>query len=257
MCKTLEKELCYLKELKRNLDQELSIPFEGKLYGRKSHNSYQYYVDGKYLPKNNIVQAINLAQYEYNKKVNHQIESIIKVIESFSKTYLNNPLDNIYYNMPPSKQALITPVQKTIKQMLEEFDTEEFEPGQFDKEANELYTIKNERVRSKSEVLIANALYHHGIHYKYEKPLLLNVGDHKKLFRPDFTIMVERTGEIKYLEHLGMLDNSDYFANNLDKLGIYERNGLLIGRDIILLHEVSYSQLSTRTIDNYINEFLI
>ena len=78
-----------------------------------------------------------------------------------------------------------------------------------------------------------------------------------KEFHPDFTIMNVTTGEVKYLEHLGMMDNPSYYNNVLAKLDIYERNGLLIGRDVILLHESTVRPLNTRIIADYIQEFLV
>ena len=65
------------------------------------------------------------------------------------------------------------------------------------------------------------------------------------------------TGEVKYVEHLGMMDNPLYLKNTLSKLDIYEKNNILIGRDVILLHESSYRPLNTRAIADYINEFLM
>ena len=53
------------------------------------------------------------------------------------------------------------------------------------------------------------------------------------------------------------MDNSYYYNNTLSKLDIYEKNGLLIGRDILLFHESARQPLNTRVISDYINEFLI
>lgn len=78
-----------------------------------------------------------------------------------------------------------------------------------------------------------------------------------KEFHPDFTVMNVVTGEIKYVEHLGMMGNPFYLKNTLSKLDIYEKNNLLIGRAVILLHESSYRPLNTRAISDYINEFLM
>ena len=50
-----------------------------------------------------------------------------------------------------------------------------------------IYTIKNELVKSKGEAMIANFLFMHNISYDYEKiyPELL---DNNKPYHPDFTI---------------------------------------------------------------------
>ena len=77
-----------------------------------------------------------------------------------------------------------------------------------------------------------------------------------KDFYPDFTAINTTTGEIKCIEHLGMMDHPNYYQNVLAKLDAYEKNGLLIGRDIVLIHESSYRPLNTKVIADYIDEFL-
>lgn len=72
-------------------------------------------------------------------------------------------------------------------------------------------------VRSKSEVIIANILYHSGIDFKYEEPLFYSSGKH---IEPDFTIYY--SGKKYYWEHLGLLGKSDYDENWKKKKKIYE-----------------------------------
>ena len=61
-------------------------------------------------------------------------------------------------------------------------------------------------VRSKSELLIAEALLSAGVSFEYEKPLSL--GGITRY--PDFTIEDDVSGRTLYWEHLGMLDRPDY-----------------------------------------------
>ena len=72
-----------------------------------------------------------------------------------------------------------------------------------------------------------------------------------------FTVMNSRTGRIYYLEHFGMMDNEDYYNAVLRKLDAFEMNQLLIGRDVLLLHESSSAPLNTRVLDCYIQEYLV
>ena len=121
----------------------------------------------------------------------------------------------------------------------------------------EYFTANGERVRSKSEIIIADHLRRYGVVYKYEKPLELTVHGRRVTFYPDFTVMNSRTGRIYYLEHFGMMDNEDYYNAVLRKLDAFEMNQLLIGRDVLLLHESSSAPLNTRVLDCYIQEFLV
>jgi ATP-dependent DNA helicase RecQ len=83
---------------------------------------------------------------------------------------------------------------------------------------NKIYsTSKGDKVRSKSEVIIANLLFQHGIKYEYELPLEFGNGE---TIKPDFTIFLSDTKKI-YWEHLGMLGTETYDETWLYKMKIY------------------------------------
>ncbi len=67
-------------------------------------------------------------------------------------------------------------------------------------------TARGERVRSKSEVIIANQLHAAGIDYVYEPRVVINGRERY----PDFVIEDDDSGEIYYWEHLGMMSNPEY-----------------------------------------------
>ena len=69
-------------------------------------------------------------------------------------------------------------------------------------------TDKGEKVRSKSEVIIANFLHSNGVDYKYEERLYNKEGDKNDFRIPDFTIYIE--GKVWYLEHCGMVNDDEY-----------------------------------------------
>lgn len=79
-------------------------------------------------------------------------------------------------------------------------------------------TLKGDKVRSKSEVIIANLLYENGIDYEYEKKVFYNK---EKWIEPDFTIKIGEENEI-YWEHLGMLGLETYDDRWSKKLNIYD-----------------------------------
>lgn len=85
---------------------------------------------------------------------------------------------------------------------------------------NRIYsTVKGDKVRSKSEVIIANLLADNGIDYDYEKKLEYADGG---WIEPDFTIKNEDGTEL-YWEHLGMLGVESYDNRWLRKQDIYEK----------------------------------
>ena len=83
-------------------------------------------------------------------------------------------------------------------------------------------TSKGLAVRSKSELLIAEALGSVGVEFEYEKPLTL--GGYTRY--PDFTIEDEISGRTVYWEHLGMLDRADYRNAWQKKFDWYRDNGV-------------------------------
>ena len=78
-------------------------------------------------------------------------------------------------------------------------------------------------VRSKSELLIAEAFESMDVPFRYEQPLQLK----GKTYFPDFTISNEISGRTVYWEHLGMLDDENYVKSWNRKLSWYRSNGIL------------------------------
>ena len=84
-------------------------------------------------------------------------------------------------------------------------------------------TSKGLAVRSKSELIIAEALTSANITFEYERPLSL--GDSVRY--PDFTIDDEISGRVIFWEHLGRLERDDYRLTWEKKLSWYRSHGVL------------------------------
>ena len=224
---------------------------------RKVRGTYQYFINDKYVGKRKEWRKIrDLACAEYRSKLKVLLEKELKYLKRILETEIQ--ISALYYKLYEGKRILIEPDILPVSEKIKRFEQEEYQGLPFDEnDKTEFYTNRGERVRSKSEKIIADELNRLGIPYRYEKPLKLLVDNRIKEFYPDFTAMNISTGELKYVEHLGMLDNPVYFKNTLSKLDVYEKNDLLIGRDVILIHESSYRPLNTRVIANYIDEFLM
>ncbi|HJQ95157.1 MAG TPA: AAA family ATPase, partial [Acidimicrobiia bacterium] len=85
-------------------------------------------------------------------------------------------------------------------------------------------TADGNLVRSKSEVIIADALASNGIIYAYEAPFVGYDGTQRL---PDFTIDDPATGDRFVWEHLGMLGSPAYRRSWERKLEWYERSGVV------------------------------
>lgn len=101
-----------------------------------------------------------------------------------------------------------------------------------------IYRSKHgELVRSKSEVLICNALYELGVPYHYEKHW--NFGSD---FCPDFTIKSPLNGRLVILEHLGL--SNDQYSRSWDyKKGVYDSRNIIEGRDLFITTEENISDI--------------
>ena len=96
------------------------------------------------------------------------------------------------------RKQLISPQLKPDDLFVNHWLSEKYYGKGFADTEPEFYTDKGERVRSKSEILIANELNRAGIPYKYEKPIyIMGIGN----VYIDFTLLIEETREIKYLEN--------------------------------------------------------
>lgn len=109
-------------------------------------------------------------------------------------------------------------------------------------------------MRSKTEILIANALNKHGIPYHYEKPLYL---DGYGTIHPDFTVLNVRLRKEFYWEHMGLMDDVDYAEKALQRITAYEKNGYFPGTELILTHETQKYPMDSRLIDKMIRRYLM
>ena len=111
------------------------------------------------------------------------------------------------------------------------------------------------RVRSKSEIMIADALSRNKIPFKYEMPQILSNNNQKVIFYPDFTCLNHKTHEIFLWEHLGIMDNDEYAENAIAKINIYQKNGFCPGKNLILSMETKNNPLSSKMVAGLIENY--
>ena len=111
-------------------------------------------------------------------------------------------------------------------------------------------TVRGELVRSKSEVIIANALHYNGLDYEYEPELRLE----DKVKRPDFKVEDYDTGVVWYWEHCGMMTDPQYKKRWEDKKKFYEKNGIVEGKNLIVTYDDEKGGLDSDLIQRIIEE---
>ena len=254
-----EREKMLLK-LKKEKQKALQKPVKGSLRISNHGKRVQYYlrsdpheVNGTYIRKENRDLARRIAQQDYDKKVLQTTEKEIAVIRHFLGAYPETQVEHIYYGLHKERQKLINPIRETDEQFIERWLSFEYEKYPFWEDAPEFYTEKGERVRSKSELIIANLLIKEGIPYRYECPLVLrNLG----IVHPDFTVLNPRTRKVYYWEHLGMMDDPAYVERALKKISAYEEQGIFLGESLIITYETSKCPLDQKQLQRMIGHYL-
>lgn len=115
------------------------------------------------------------------------------------------------------------------------------------------YTSRGGFVRSKSEKIIADALEKYNIPYQYEPVLELGYNT----VYPDFVVLNVRTRKTIYWEHLGIVSDMEYATKNFIKIQNYEKNGYLLGKDLIITMESSDIPMNIKLVEQKIKEFLL
>lgn len=243
--------------MRKAKDGAKTLP-KGHLCCSSTRGKEQYLIDGKYASKKNIDWIKGTAQREYYEKMIPILENILKKLHSVEDIYSKQAIGDSYQSLCNARKRLITPLFSTLEENIQDFMEEQYPPGTFEKEnRSEFFTAKGERVRSKSELLISERLCKYEIPYRYEKPIELLDWGRVIVCRPDFTVMNKRTGKIYLYEHFGRMDDFMYVGNSMKKLDLYEKNGYLLGKNLIITRETISSPLNIGKVDSYIKEFFL
>lgn len=247
-----------LKGYIRDRQKALKSAPDGSLrvsHGKKRIQYYQYSGSGKsqrYL--NNSEQVKKLAQKDYDRKVLRAAEKELAIVQEILRTYPSESEapENLFSLLSPEREKLAVPIELTDEDFVKQWLDYQYVGKGFPEEMPEYLTDRGERVRSKSELLIANLLARKNIPYRYECPLTLKGAG---TFYPDFRILNVRLRKEFIHEHLGMMDDPEYADNAVSKLGIYISNGFFPGDRLILTaetrnHPINMTQLN-RIVERY------
>lgn len=256
----ISERVTFLTKLISEKEKALSKCIEGSLRVARHGKNYQYYwrkdqkdPSGKYIRNEDVEIVKRLAQKEYDKKILNLAKKENKLLMAFLNSVDRNWMIGVYHSIHDGKKQYINPVIVDDETFVKEWESYSYNGKAFPEGYPEYYTKKGERVRSKSEIIIANTLYSLGIPYRYECPLLVG----ENLFYPDFTMLNVRTRKEKYLEHLGMMGDCEYAKNAMRKLTVYERNGFFPGDKLLLTHETADNPLVQSVLENMLKMFLL
>ena len=237
---------------------------------RIDHNkgTVQYYLmsnsdkrRGKYIRKSSMELIKQLAQKDYAQKMLEVANQKLQALTIFTKDYFQKDMTEVYQSLPPERRELVEPYELSEEMYAQRWQAESYPPYVRSADAcdetsddNGIYTEKNEKVRSKSEKIIADKFYMKQVPYHYEKPLVLpGFGT----VHPDFTVLNKKSRKEYYWEHLGMMGNPEYCENAIRKIQAYEKSGIFLGENLILTYESAETILDSRHIDRLIRKYLL
>ena len=265
--KTRQKELSILFE---QLEKSIAKRNQGILVRSKINGKTRYYLRKRgestrhYLGNNKKLIMENIAQREYEETLLEATKEELSVLNQFLEMQAD-------LRKKHSKKALCNKLPEDIRNLVrtdlsfEDDYVRKWKTARYSGAAKTEYhiydTLAGEKVRSKSEALIADRLYTAGVPYRYEQKLVFESDipgpESNFTYYPDFTILNKRTGKLFYWEHLGRLGENAYCKDNLAKLHIYMKHGIIQGKNLLLTYESAERPLLTADVSILIKEYLL
>ena len=270
----IEKRLAELQNLLFTKKKSYEKAPQGRIRISQNSGHPEYYLltergslRGKYLPHSQKTLARQLAQKDYDARLIKLLQNEITALQNYMKQTSNGrAIPELYDSLCPARRSLITPAILTNEQYAARWQDISWKGRPFASDAPYICTARGERVRSKSEVIIADTLFRYNIPYRYEFPITLkritpddirrDFGSSITLY-PDFLCLNTRTRTEFYWEHFGLMDDPAYSNNAAGKLRLYTENGLLPGRNLIITMETQTEPPSIKALEKLIEEFLL
>ena len=239
----------------KDIENKINSLPEGRINVKTQNGNVYYYLDGtsskeKYLSHNDNELIEQLIQKDYLKRVLREFKRELAVIEKMRKLYPETVAEDVYDQLPEGRKKFANPLVPVDDSYAGRWMEIPYRHKPFKKDAPEFYTVKGERVRSKSEVIIADRLRANGIPYKYECPLKIG----KKIIHPDFTILRMSDRKILYHEHCGKMGDPEYTEDMLSRVKDYSRAGIILGDRLFYTFESDSTPLDVSMLDILIRQ---
>ena len=253
--------ICEKKELEQvcqRAEKQLRTAPEGMIRVIKHHGSVQFFLradekdrNGEYMPRSQEKLIRALLQKKYDLQLLKKAGAQLKVIDRFLGAYDPEALVKAYERSGRLVKNLLDPVEVSDPDFRYAWESLQYIGKEFREDTPAHFTRRGERVRSKSEVLIADGLDEAGIPYRYECPLKLK----DRIIYPDFTILCVRERVEKYWEHYGMMDDSEYRNTAEQKTRNYIEAGIIPGKQLIITSETYRLPLNKNIISQLIKQY--
>jgi hypothetical protein len=232
-----------------------SLP-EGKLLCSRDKNNFKYYhkISNKkvYLDKSKQKLAEQLAVKSYIHALLKDISHELTANQFYLRHYADKSFVESLLNHP-GIQRLLNPYFKPHSKELAEWMSSPYTHNPYYPEHLSHKTVLNFLVRSKSESMITMMLHTNNIPFRYECELVLG----SQIIYPDFTIRHPQTGECYYWEHLGKMDDPNYYKNKFRLLEQYTSHGIVPSINLILTFETQRHPLTADVIQKIIEHYFL
>jgi len=233
----------------------------GKIRIAKDERRIQYYlrkspqdVAGTYVSLQDVQKLTTYLQKSYNEKILKEIDAELAVLEPFriSLSKHQNSFQEVFDSFPDKSKTFLKPIDLSDAEYASAWAEIPYVRKPIPDEYAGFITDRGERVRSKSEINIANALNKYGILYKYECPLALRKG---MTIHPDFTVLDVKRRKVVYWEHRGIMDDREYARQAVKRIKDYQTAGIFLGDRLIITEETSVNPLGTQEIRKVIEKY--
>lgn len=258
-----EKELL-LEEQKQiavlyNNESILSKCPDGRLIIRKRYNRTDYYHEiGKGSAKRqiNITKNLDLIKALTAKVIAEKriirASANVSALKKAKNRLKSTDIKDILAELPDKYAEAVNMLRKKcIKDWLDS----DYERARYNPKSHIHETCYGDLVRSKSEVIIANALYSFDIPFHYEEKFKYP-SENGDWYYPDFTIILPDGSKLIW-EHFGLLKELGYCVKNAYKLHTYQQNNYVIGKNIIITQDDNKGNCSSAQIYDIIKEQIL
>ena len=262
----LEQEVSLLENSIHRLEKRIDNYPSGSLKISHCNGNVQFYCrikkqestkhDNVYIKKENMILAEQLAQKDYDKRLLQQLKEKYRKIKKAYEIYEKADCSDVYENLHADRKKLVKPLYISNEEYAKRWQEVTYQKKPFQEGVAEIYTVKGERVRSKSEKILADTFEREGIPYRYEAPVILPKSGNR-IIHPDFSLLNVRTRSEYYLEHLGKMDDPEYAANAVRRIEDMGKNGIILGKNLLLTAETMNCPLDIRYVYALIRENLL
>ena len=252
---TINRRFNLITRVFEQTDKALRNYPDGRIKIERRGTHVYYYLSQKgnevrLIKKSETELLSKLLQKCYLEKIADASKNEMDSLEKMLKHYPKVVVEDVYEQLPDERKTHVKPIIPTDEQLVSRWLAEPYKKKPISEDVPIFETKRGERVRSKSEMIIANMLYDYGIPYKYECPI--NVGG--EIIHPDFTILRLSDRKIIYYEHCGRMGDPGYVEDMIDRSRKYTFAGIYQGDKLFYTFESAKQPLDVRVVSEMIEK---